>query len=85
MCVYTHIYIFYMFCLFIDLFLDRGGGREREKQLYVVASCMPPTRDLSCNPGMCPDWELNWLPFGLQAGPQSAEPHQPRQKMRYIF
>ena len=33
--------------------------------------------DLDCNPGICPDWELNWQPFGLQAGTQSTEPHQP--------
>ena len=22
-----------------------------------------PTRDLAHNPGMCPDWELNWRPL----------------------
>ena len=22
--------------------------------------------DLARNPGMCPDWESNWQPFGLQ-------------------
>ena len=38
---------------------------------------MPPTGDLSYNPGMCPDWELNWWPFGLQAHTQSTEPHHP--------
>ena len=27
----------------------------------------------ACNPGMCPDWELNQR---LQAGTQSTEPHQ---------
>ena len=37
----------------------------------------PPTRDLAHKPGMCPDWESNWQPFGLQAGDQSAESHQP--------
>lgn len=26
---------------------------------------------------MCPDRELNWGPFHLQAGAQSSEPHQP--------
>ena len=29
------------------------------------------------NPGMCPDWESNQRPFGLQVGAQSTEPHQP--------
>ena len=33
--------------------------------------------DLAHNPGMCPDWESNQRPFGLQAGAQSTEPHQP--------
>ena len=46
---------------FIYLFLDRGEGREEEgeKHQCVVASHMPPTGDLACNPGMCPDWESN--------------------------
>ena len=26
-----------------------------------------PTGDLAHNPGMCPDWESNLRPFGLQA------------------
>ena len=34
----------------------------------------------ACNPGMCPDWELNQQPFGSLAGAQSTEPHQPGQK-----
>ena len=28
---------------------------------------MPQAGNLACNPGMCPDWELNQLPFVLQA------------------
>ena len=32
----------------------------------MVASHVAPTGDLARNPGMCPDWELNWRPFGLQ-------------------
>ena len=38
---------------------------------------MPPTGDLACNPGMCPDWELNQWPFSSQTGTQSTDPHQP--------
>ena len=69
-------------CLFFNftyLFLERGEGREKEgeKHQCVFASRVPPTGDLACNPGMCPDWESNWRPFGLQAGTQSTEPHQP--------
>ena len=37
----------------------------------------PLTGDLACNPGMCPDWELNWQPFGSYAGAPSIEPQQP--------
>ena len=33
--------------------------------------------DLTHNPGMWPDWELNWQLIGSQAGTQSTEPHQP--------
>ena len=53
------------------------GEREGEKQQCVVASCKSPTGDLAQNPGMCPDWELNQQPFGLQAGIQNTEPYQP--------
>ena len=45
----------------------------------MVASQAPPTEDLACNPGMCPDGELNWRPFDSQARTQSTEPHQPGQ------
>ena len=39
---------------FIYLFLERGreGEREGEKHQCVVASHVPPTGDLACNPGM---------------------------------
>ena len=61
------------------IFLDGGreGEREGEKHQCVVDSGTPPTGDLACNPGMFPDWELNWRPFGLQAHAQATEPHQP--------
>ena len=36
-----------------------------------------PTGDPACNPGMCPDWELNQQPFGSQTHAQSAESQQP--------
>ena len=69
------------------LFLERGEGREKERKRNIavrekhrsVASCMPLTGDLACNPGMCPDWELNRQPFGSQASTQPTEPHQPGQ------
>ena len=42
------------------------GEREGEKHQCVVASRAPPTGDMACNPGMCPDWESNHQPFGSQ-------------------
>ena len=53
------------------------GERKGEKHQCVVASRMSSTGDLAHNPGMCPDWELNWQPFSLQARAQSTELHQP--------
>ena len=47
--------------------------------------CVPPTGDLAHNPGMCPDWELNQRPFGLQAGTQPTEPHQPGQCFQFFY
>ena len=60
--------------------MGRKGEREGEKH-QCVASCLPPHphwgTSLVCNPGMCPDWELNQQPFDSQAGAQSTESHQP--------
>ena len=47
-----------MLCIFRERV--REGEREEEKHQWGgVASHMPPTGDLACNPGMCPDWESN--------------------------
>ena len=68
------ISFFLRFYLFTFKQRGREGEREGEKPQCVVASCAPPAGDLSCNPGMCPDWELNQPPFSSQAGTQSTEP-----------
>ena len=39
--------------------------RERNINVWLPLEC-PRTGDLARNPGVCPDWELNWRPFGLQ-------------------
>ena len=47
---------------FYDLFVFREReGREKifPHHQCAVASRTPPTEDLTCNPGMCPDWESN--------------------------
>ena len=55
--------------------------RERERNINVwLPLTWPPLGTWPCNPSMCPDWELNWRPFGLQAHVQSTELHQPGQK-----
>ena len=61
------------------LLMSREGKGRRAGQEYqcVVASFTPPTGDLACNPGMCPDRELNQRPFGSQSSAQLTEPHQP--------
>ena len=55
---------------YLSVFRERGreGEREGEKHQCVVASHTFPTGGLARNPGMGPDWESNWRPFGLQAG-----------------
>ena len=64
------------FFFFKILFIYFREG-EGEKHQCAVASHVPLVGDLACNPGMCPDWELNWRPFGSQASAQSTEPRQP--------
>ena len=64
--------------LFIYLFIDRGEGRERERETSMCGCLLcTPTGGLARNPSMFPDWELNWRPFGLQAGIQFTESYQP--------
>ena len=45
----------------IYLFLGRGEGKEkdRERNIDGLPLTCPPTGNLACNPGMCPDWESN--------------------------
>ena len=75
----THKTFFFFLRFYLFLFKERGreGEREGEKHQCVVASHAPPTRDMACDPGMCPDWELNRQPFASQAHAQSTELHQP--------
>ena len=72
--LFTYFFYFYFF------FRERESGERKEKEWErnrLVASCMPPTGDLACNPGRCHDWESNRRIFSLQTDTQSTEPHQP--------
>ena len=65
-------------------FSEGGERRERLRERNIdgrekhgsIASHMPPRWDLARNPRLCPDWELNLWPFGLQNDAQSTETHQ---------
>ena len=52
----------------VFIFRQRGREGEREGEKHQC---------VDCNPGMFPDQELNWRPFGSQASTQSTDPHQP--------
>ena len=59
--------VFFKYFIYL-FFRERGreGERKAEKHQCVVASHVASTEDLAHNPGMCPDREWNWQPFGSQ-------------------
>ena len=69
---------------FIYVFLEKGEGREKERERNInmqeehqtVASCTPPARDLAHNLGRCPDQESKRQTFGLWVDAQPTESHQ---------
>ena len=86
---FSHTWSLYTYIFFKDLFIyfgERGKEGERQGEKHgSVASLTAPTGDLAHNPGLCPDWESNWWPFGLQAGTQSTEPCQSQLKFTSIL
>ena len=62
------VFILFFKRFYLFTFRERGREEEREgrKHQCVVASHVAPTGDLACIPGMCPDWESDWQPFGSQ-------------------
>ena len=42
------------------------GGEEGERNIDWLPLVGTPTDDQTCNPGMCPAWDLNLQPFVLQ-------------------
>ena len=77
----------FFFKILFFLFLERGEGKKKERErnisVWLPFAC-PPTGDQACNPGMYPNWELNWRPFGSQACAQSTELHQPGPILTFI-
>ena len=78
--------LFYLGFYNIYLFLGRGEGREEEGEKHrcereILTSCFPyvpqppPDQDQTCNPGKCPDQELNQQPFALWNDARPTEPH----------
>ena len=65
---YAHLPL-YLLRFYLFIFRERGrkGETEGEKHQCRVASHVAPTGDLAHNPGMCPDRESNWRPFGSQS------------------
>ena len=45
------------------MFIDLG---KRERNIDQLPPIHSPTRDQTCNPGMCPDGELNPQSFDVQ-------------------
>ena len=74
---YLFNYVIYLFSLPEDMLIDfREKGRageiegekhrcQRETLIIRFCLCVGATGDRTCNPGMFPDWELNWQPSGL--------------------
>ena len=62
------------------IFREKGKGRRNRGRETSVCGCLSPASywGLGQNTGMCPGWESNQQPFGLQASTRSTEPHQPR-------
>ena len=61
---------------FIYLFLKRERNINVIEKWWLVASRWCPTRDQTCNPGMCTEWELIPWSFTLQHDARPTEPHQ---------
>ena len=76
--IWLQLLVYFFKILFISFYRGEEREKERERNINVwLPLSQPSTGDLTHNPGMYPDWELNWWPFGSQAGTQLTEPHQP--------
>ena len=78
-CMYLCIYAFKDFIIFFFLERGREGERGRKTMRETSVGCLwcAPYWGPGLQPRLCPDWELNGQPFGLQATTQYTELHQP--------
>ena len=70
-------FVFLILIYFLEDFifiLERGERGKEERKSGSVASNMPLTGDLACDPGMCPDRESSLQPFALWEDTQLTEP-----------
>ena len=64
----------------IYLFLERAEGKEKDRERNINV-WLPLAQPRLGTQTMCPEWESNQRPFGLEADSQSPEPHQPGQNL----
>ena len=76
---------FFFFFKILCIFERDGKGERKGRSKTLTKFCTTPTRDLACNPGMCPNQELSQWPVGLQARVQPTESHQPGQECVFLF
>ena len=76
---HSSFFTFFSFCWF---YRGGKGGRKRgretmtwERNIDWLPPSHTPTGDETCNPGMCPDLELNQRPFALLEFAQPTEPY----------
>ena len=60
-------YFYFLKRFYLFNFRERGKEKEREN-IHQLPSCTNWAGNLACNPGLCPDLELNRQLFGFQSG-----------------
>ena len=73
---------------FIYLFLDRGEGREKERERSINVWLLPTRPPLGTRPetqAQAPVWETNRQPSGSQGSVHSVEPHQEGSSLFFFF